>query len=192
MLFRLIAAISLFATIGQGAIKDCDPSSIFRPTELAILPDPPVADQPVAMTVKFNNPGPIITDGSVTTSVTLNFIPFTPSTEPLCTNTVCPIPSGAVDRSTKSTWPTGISGRIVTISQWRDAIGQSLLCVQSSFSVGQSGLRQSGLRQSDLRQSGLRQSGLRQSDLRQAIPDLLKVNQSISEKALVLYGGSRS
>lgn len=135
VLLRAIAAVSAFVA-ATGLIKDCDTASRFRPTELAVSPDPPVRGQPVTMTVKFDNPGSVVDDGTVTTSVTLNFIPFQPSSEPLCQNTACPIPSGAADRSTSSTWPDTVSGRVVTKSVWTGVNGESLLCVQSSFSVG--------------------------------------------------------
>jgi hypothetical protein len=135
VLLRAIAAITAFVA-ATGLIKDCDTASRFRPTELAVSPDPPVRGQPVVMTVKFDNPGPVVDDGTVTTSVTLNYIPFQPSSEPLCQNTACPIPSGAADRSTSSTWPSNVNGRIVTKSVWTGSGGESLLCVQTSFSVG--------------------------------------------------------
>jgi hypothetical protein len=133
-LLRTLAAITAFAA-ASGLIKDCDTASRFRPTELAVSPDPPVRGQPVAMTVKFDNPGPVVDDGTVTTSIMLNFIPFQPSSEPLCQNTACPIPNGAADRSTSSIWPDTVSGRVVTKSVWTGSGGESLLCVQSSFSV---------------------------------------------------------
>jgi hypothetical protein len=131
-----LLSLALLAGLAAATISDCDKASRFRPTELAVNPDPPVANQPVAMTVKFNNPGAEVTDGTVTTSVTLNFIPFQPSEEPLCTNTACPIASGANDRSTSSTWPDGVSGTVVTKSAWTGMDGESLLCVQTKFAVG--------------------------------------------------------
>lgn len=129
-------ACAALAAVAGATISDCDPASRFRPTELAVTPDPPIANQPVAMTVKFNNPGSQVEDGTVTTSVTLNFIPFQPSEEPLCTNTACPIPPGPVDRSTSSTWPDGVSGTVITKSVWTGLDGESLLCVQTKFAVG--------------------------------------------------------
>ena len=129
-------ALAALAGLASAFISDCDPASRFRPTELAVNPDPPVANQPISMTVKFDNPGAVVTDGTVTTSVTLNFIPFQPSEEPLCTNTACPIPSGPVDRSTSSTWPDGVSGTVISKSVWAGVDGESLLCVQTKFAVG--------------------------------------------------------
>ena len=132
---RMFSFLAL-AGLAAATISDCDPTARFRPTELAVTPDPPVAGQPVAMTVKFDNPGAEVTDGTVTTSVTLNYIPFQPSEEPLCTNTACPIPTGPVDRSTSSTWPDNVNGLIVSKSVWTGVDGESLLCVQTKFSVG--------------------------------------------------------
>lgn len=137
---RLFALVAL-AGLAAATISDCDSASRFRPTELAVTPDPPVANQPISMTVKFDNPGAVVTDGTVTTSVTLNFIPFQPSEEPLCTNTACPIPSGPVDRSTSSTWPDGVSGTVISKSVWTGVDGESLLCVQTKFAVSGTRLR---------------------------------------------------
>jgi hypothetical protein len=82
---------TLFASLvvaSQANIKDCSAgNSLFEMRDLALRPDPPIAGQEVGMTVRFVNPGGLVEDGTVTTSVTLNFIPFNPSVEPLCTNT---------------------------------------------------------------------------------------------------------
>lgn len=119
-------------------------SSIFRPTTLGLTPDPPVAGQQVRMSVIFDNPGLVVTDGIVTTSVTYNFLPFSPTTEPLCQNTACPIVTGPNDRSTVSTFPDGISGTVVTKSVWTSTEGDNLLCVQTTVKVGNKRLRTAG------------------------------------------------
>jgi hypothetical protein len=140
MLLRLLALLGAAAA----AITDCDTSSVFRPTELSLVPDPPVRGQTVLMTVKFNNPGPEITDGKVVTSITLNGLPLTPSTDSLCANTQCPLVIGPNDRTATSTWPTTVSGKVVSKSQWFSPAGQSLLCVQTNVRVattGEKGLR---------------------------------------------------
>jgi hypothetical protein len=136
MFYRVAAALLGFAAAANASISDCDPTSRFRPTKLALSPDPPTLGQPVLMTVQFENPGAEVVDGTVRTSVTLNFIPFQPTEEPLCTNTQCPIPTGAVDRSTSSTWPDNVSGSVVSKSQWYGPDGESLLCVQTKVAVG--------------------------------------------------------
>lgn len=140
-MFRAIG--SLFLTLaavvnGFGAIKDCsNGASLLQLTDLALLPDPPVRNQPLDMTVKFVNPGPEITDGTVTTSVTLNFIPFQPTVEALCTNTQCPLVSGANDRSTSSTWPDNVSGSITSKIEWTAVDGTQLLCIQITAKVAE-------------------------------------------------------
>lgn len=131
MLLRFLALVAT----AVASITDCDPSSVFRPTELGLVPDPPVRGQPVVMTVKFNNPGAEVTDGKVVTSITLNGIPLSPSTDSLCANTQCPIVNGQNDRTATSTWPSTVSGKIVTKSQWYGPAGESLLCVQTNVKV---------------------------------------------------------
>lgn len=135
MVFSVLALLSLSLSLASASITDCDTSSVFRPTKLALDPATPVRGQPVTMTVLFNNPGPVITDGTVTTSVTLNYIPFPPSVEALCMNTACPLVTGSNDRSTSSTWPDTVSGSVVTTSRWTDANGRSLLCLKTSVRV---------------------------------------------------------
>ncbi len=130
--FTLLLSTLAFAT---ATIKDCDSSSQFKLTDLALYPDPPKRGEQVYMTVIFNNPGPEITDGKVTTSVTLNGIPFTPSTKPLCEDTECPLTVGINNRSTMSVWPSTVSGKINSKIQWHDTNGKSLLCIQTSVSV---------------------------------------------------------
>jgi hypothetical protein len=87
------------------------------------------------MTVLFDTPGATVTDGTVTTSVTYNFLPLTPTVESLCDNTACPIVNGPNDRSTVSTWPD-VRGTVVTKSVWTSTDGDNLLCVQTSIKVG--------------------------------------------------------
>lgn len=134
MLLRLFSALALF--VGATAtIKDCDTLSVFRPVTLGLSPDPPVRGAPVYMAVEFENPGSIVTDGTVTTAVSLNYIPLTPSTEPLCENTECPIVTGFNNRSTSSVWPDTVSGKITSKITWTDPAGRSLLCIQLTANV---------------------------------------------------------
>jgi hypothetical protein len=130
-MFFLVALIGLAAA----SVTDCDTTSLFRPTHLGLSPDPPVRGKPVYLTVQFTNPGAEITNGTVTTSLSINFIPFQPTTEGLCVDTTCPIPTGPIDRSTESTWPDTVSGQIISKSHWYDPTGASLLCVQINVKV---------------------------------------------------------
>jgi hypothetical protein len=126
----------VFGSVTYASIQDCGlGKSLFNITDLALTPDPPVPGSSIAMTFQFINPGEPITDGSVTTSVTLNFIPFAPSVEPLCTNTQCPLGTGFNDRSTKGTTPTSVQGKVVTKIVWAATNGSQLACIATSFSL---------------------------------------------------------
>lgn len=127
----LFTAVAMFATSTTATVTDCNTHSTFRPTELAMTPDPPIPGQLVSLTVKFNNPGPTVTAGTSDTTIVLNSLPVASKHEDLCVNTWYPIPTGANDRSTNMTWPTDrISGKLVTQNVWIDEDGNSLLCVK--------------------------------------------------------------
>jgi hypothetical protein len=129
--FLKTIAIILGFSVAGATIADCSAGlSMFQLTKLALTPDPPIADQPVLMTVQFNNPGPAINEGTVTTRVTLNGLPFSPTSEPLCTNTLCPLTFGSNDRSATSTWPSGIKGKLATRIEWTDVFNELLLCIE--------------------------------------------------------------
>ena len=114
---------------GLAVISDCGKGlSQFQLTTLGLTPTSPLPGENTTMTVKFFNPGPVVTDGTVTTSVTYNYIPFTPTTEPLCANTVCPIELGNQDRSATSPWPD-VSGVIQTHIEWNNSSSAPLLCI---------------------------------------------------------------
>jgi len=125
---------SALLALASSPVNDCNTSSIFRPTALDLTPNPPVIGQPTRLTVQFINPGPTVTDGTVTTSVTLNYLPFSPTVEPLCKNTACPLVTGPNDRSTSSVWPD-VRGVVTTQSVWNSLSGDNLLCVKTSVKV---------------------------------------------------------
>jgi hypothetical protein len=126
-----------FAALASSVLEDCGQgSSIFTLTEFSIYPDPPLLGQPVHLTNIFFNPGNPITDGIVLTDITYNGIPLPQTKKSLCETTACPIQTGSNDRSTETTWPSDASGKIVSITRWYAADGQSeLLCLKSSFKV---------------------------------------------------------
>jgi hypothetical protein len=149
MIRRLFAifAVAGFGFLGgiDASITNCGSTSRFELTTLALHPDPPVAGKQVDMTVQFINPGSDVIDGTATTSVTLNFIPFQPAVKPLCEDTVCPILTGANDRSTSSIWPETVSGSVTSRIVWTATDGSELLCISIKTKVAASddkGLRQ--------------------------------------------------
>lgn len=135
MLHKLFALANL--ALAAATISDCSKgSSVFQVTELALKPDPPVRGQTLDMIVKFNNPGFTVVDGTAITSLTLNFIPYPASSEPLCESTQCPIEMGDNDRSTSSVWPDTVSGSVQSKIIWTSPEGAQLLCIQISTKVG--------------------------------------------------------
>ena len=137
-MFLLTALLTLAAAFGS--VTDCNTTSIFRPTEIGLTPDPPVIGAPVYMTVRFDNPGLSDIGGTATTSVTINGLPFAPTVEDLCQNTACPFVQGANDRSTSSTWPD-VKGKIVSKNVWTSSEGETLLCLLTTVKVGTGSLR---------------------------------------------------
>lgn len=149
-MLSLIKSIGLALLVLAGAnadIVDCGAgTSILVPTKLGLEPANPKAGDETYMTVVFDNPGPEIMDGTVTTSVTYNFIPFAPSTEALCSNTQCPLVKGSNDRSTSSVWPD-VSGRVNTHIEWTATDGTLLLCLDVKVqTAGDSKIVAKGLR----------------------------------------------
>ena len=118
-----------FLLTAFGSIQDCNTSSILQLTKLDLVPASPSPGQPLAMTVQFNNPGSVITSGTVTTTLTYNFIPFAPTTEALCTNTACPLVTGFNDRSTANPWPSDITGSVSSTIKW-NLDSDNLLCIK--------------------------------------------------------------
>jgi hypothetical protein len=133
MYLKLITVFTLLVG-GQTLIRDCDPSSVFRPIKLELSPDPPIQGKQISLTVIFNNTGQPVTDGTVSTSISINRIPFTSISIPLCHDTVCPIVSGLNDRSTTAMFPS-ISGLIKGRVTWTGAQGESLLCIDTAVKV---------------------------------------------------------
>lgn len=132
-MLQLFTVYALFTSV-VASIKDCDTSSQFRPTQLTLIPDPPVPEQPVYLTLLFDNTGPEVTDGTVTTSINVNYVPITPTMEPLCENTACPIVSGNNNRSTETIFPS-FTGAFRSRVTWTGKEGRSLLCIDTNFKV---------------------------------------------------------
>ena len=136
MKFAFLAALILVLTsTTTSSIVDCGAgTSLFQITELGLTPDPPIIGKDVYLTLKFNNPYSEIDDGTATSKVSINGIPYPPSSDPLCEKTACPLKVGANDRSTSSLWPE-LSGKIDTTIQWTDVNGGMLLCIHSIVKV---------------------------------------------------------
>lgn len=118
-------------------VKDCGAgSSLFKIQGLGLTPVSPAAGDPITLHLEYDVPeGTVVTDGTTTYQITLNFIPFAPSTNPLCQDIPCPLGAGSYTNDTTSTWPSGVSGTFTSKMTWADAVGTQLLCVQISGSL---------------------------------------------------------
>lgn len=127
------AAVAAFAA----TIKDCGAGkSAFTINALSISPINPVAGKDVTVHLEYAVPtGMLITGGLTTYSVTYNFIPFSPTTEPLCRNVPCPLGGGIYTNDTTTQWPSGMSGSIVSRMTWTDETNKLLLCIDISGKV---------------------------------------------------------
>jgi hypothetical protein len=103
---------------------------------MSFSPDPTVPGENSTLLLSMTVPEEI-TGGTVTYSTTYNFIPFAPTTEPLCDVTVaCPIQVGEL--STVSTYPmdTTTTGSLAITIRWKDTTNRELLCVQIKTTLG--------------------------------------------------------
>lgn len=127
---------SLFSS-GSSSVADCGlGKSVFTIVDQSFSPEPPVADKPYDYWFYYSVPeGVEVTGGTAKYSLNLNGIPFTPSTEDLCTQTSCPKVAGYHNETSTDTWPGGISGKVVSKLEWFDTNGNLLLCSQTTERV---------------------------------------------------------
>ncbi len=126
--------VAAFAGLTAAAtVKNCDPNSLFTVNAVGLTPTSPAPGDPVTLHLDYTVPeGMTVDDGTTTYAVTLNFIPFAPSTNPLCQDIPCPLGAGTYKNDTVSTWPTGVSGTFTSKMTWSNPAGQTLLCIQTS------------------------------------------------------------
>jgi ML domain len=144
-----------------GSVQDCAPGeSLFTITELSLSPAAPVAGQNLTLHLGYEVPeGVSVLGGTAEYDVTYNYIPFSPSTEPLCSNIPCPLGPGTYLNESTSQWPDSLSGLLVSRMKWFDEQNSMLLCVEISGQTGNSGAESPALGtppgSADLRQVAL-------------------------------------
>ena len=135
MFLIFIAALAYF-TRSEARITDCGKGkSLFKVDALGFWPDPAIKNENSTISFLYTVPGPTVTGGTATTTVTYNFIPLTPTVEDLCKNTVCPILPGQYNQSSSSIFPDGISGGITIKIEWKDQNNVQLLCALVATNV---------------------------------------------------------
>jgi hypothetical protein len=134
------SALASFACFASAKIVDCSSASPdkFIINSLTLSADTASPGDNVSLGLLYTNPR-LVTDGTVTTSVTYNFIPLSPTVEPLCNSVPCPLDPGQHDGSSSLQIPTGISGTIVTKIVWAVANIQ-VLCIQITLRVMRMGI----------------------------------------------------
>jgi hypothetical protein len=118
-------------------VKDCAPGkSLFVFNSAIVTPAKPIGGVNFTVDLDFSVPeGITINSGTAVYTTTYNFIPLSPTTEDLCSNTVCPIMSGPHSQSSTSLFPTGLSGSITIKTQWFDDVKTNLLCYTLALKV---------------------------------------------------------
>jgi hypothetical protein len=129
----LRALLLLAATV---SLRDCgnpatDQAAI---TGFGFSPSNPNPGDPTELWVAYDLKSPL-TGGTATYSFTLNGLPFSPTTDDLCTQTECPKDLGTYNETSKSTFPSGVSGKIVSKIQWTNQDKQPVWCLESTFRI---------------------------------------------------------
>ena len=124
----MLRFFSLFA-VASASIFNCNTSALFRPTAVHLMPNPPIMNWPISMSVQFYNPIPA-TNGTIETSYSLNGIQGSQQSSDLCNSIACPILPGANNGSVSFKWPHFARGNLTLRSRWNNIGGDNLLCVK--------------------------------------------------------------
>jgi type 1 fimbria pilin len=125
---NMLFLMCLFAA-ASASVTNCGSNSVFQITQLILDPPNTVkSGDNVSLTLLYTSPVEV-DSGTITTSVTYNFLPLTPTTAPLCSSVPCPIGVGDHDGSSWFLVPTGVRGTVVTKIVWTDVNSTQLLCI---------------------------------------------------------------
>jgi hypothetical protein len=135
-LFTALAA-TIAILNASNTVTDCSKgTSVFKFTGGSLLPDPVVPGQDSSITLNAEIPaGTNINAGTAKYSFSFNGIPFSPTTEDLCSDVACPLLPGPYTNTTTSVFPSGVSGKVVTRIEWFDTADNRLLCVDVTAKI---------------------------------------------------------
>lgn len=127
----LYATVAIINAVASNSVKDCSAGkSAFKFTGGSLLPDPVKPGQDSSITINAEIPaGTYVDAGTAKYSFSFNGIPFTPTTEDLCSDVACPLLPGPYTNTTTSEFPA-VSGKVVTKIEWFDTAGTQLLCAE--------------------------------------------------------------
>jgi hypothetical protein len=130
---------SHLAAVSQFTYKSCgDSTDIAQNVVMNVDPVLPQSDYTLFLDADMSKE---VTLGTSTYKITLNGLPFTPTTNDLCTeiqnsNITCPLNQGHLAMQSKGTIPNGVSGKIIITNEWMDTINnQRILCMQFTIKI---------------------------------------------------------
>lgn len=130
----LVTLLKFFGVLS--AIRDCgDGKGRAAVIGFDSQPTTPKAGDNVTLWVAYDLAPPAITAGTATYEFSFNGIPLTPTIEDLCTQTKCPKDTGFNNESSWNTFPSGISGKLVSSIKWHDQNDDLVWCVETSWRV---------------------------------------------------------
>jgi hypothetical protein len=130
MLLRIFSL--LVATV---SLKDCGSSNdIAQITSFGFDPQTPQPGDETELWVAYNLKEPV-SGGLASYSYSFNGIPFSPTVEDLCTQTTCPKEIGTYNETSKSTFPSGLSGKIVSKIKWENENKEQIWCVEITMKI---------------------------------------------------------
>jgi ML domain len=134
-MFRILAPLLMASALSS--VSDCSNGrALFTLTSMSFSPDPTVPGENSTLLLSMNVPTEV-TNGTATYSTTYNFIPFSPTTDPLCYVTVdCPIQAGTLSTRASYPIPADLRGTMQIRITWNDMDGNLLMCVGVNTKLG--------------------------------------------------------
>lgn len=114
-------------------VRDCSSgTSVFKFLTASLTPDPVVKGQDATLSLSCQIPdGVTVRGGTAQYGFTFNGIPFSPTTEDLCSQVACPLLPGLYSNSTTTPFPD-VSGKIITTIKWFDETKRLLYCLETT------------------------------------------------------------
>ena len=141
-MLRLISFLTIvsvaFSKVSSFTLKSCgDLTDIAQNVQLDIDPKLPQTDYTLYIDADFSKE---VTKGTSTYDITLNYIPFQPTVNDLCTevansNITCPLVQGPLAMQSKGSIPNGVSGIIVIKNEWKNDVDERILCMQFTIKI---------------------------------------------------------
>lgn len=128
---RALAMLAATVTLRDCGNPDTDQAKILS---MGFTPSNPIPGENTTLWVDYSLKSSI-TGGTATYSVSLNGIPFPPTTDDLCAQTDCPKYIGIYNETSSSDFPDGISGKVVTKIQWANQNKSPVWCVETTFRI---------------------------------------------------------